>query len=36
LRALDGCAAVLDDLGVAPEAATRMLARRVGCSRFDD
>jgi DNA-binding SARP family transcriptional activator len=36
LRALDGCAAVLDDLGVEPEAATRMLARRVGYTRFDD
>ena len=35
LRALDECAAVLDDLGVTPESATRMLARRIGYGRFD-
>ncbi|MEO5837308.1 MAG: bacterial transcriptional activator domain-containing protein [Acidimicrobiales bacterium] len=35
LRALDDCAVMLRDLGVGPEAATRMLARRMGFARFD-
>ena len=35
LRALDDCAAMLQELGVGPEPATRMLARRIGFARFD-
>ena len=35
LRALDDCAVMLHELGVGPEPATRMLARRMGFARFD-
>jgi DNA-binding SARP family transcriptional activator len=34
-RALDHCATMLKELGVTPEPATRMLARRIGYDRFD-
>lgn len=35
LRALDDCALMLHELGIGPEPATRMLARRMGFARFD-